>query len=205
MQASTAVTQPTLADLAAPRPMEARVAYHALLIAGGALVIALAAQARIPTPWGIPFTLQTLAVMVLGFALGPWRGVAAVGVYIVAGLAGVGVFTVAHPVLTVGYIIAYLPAAFIAGTLAHRGFDRSYGRTFVAMLVSALLVLALGAIWIAGLAVLTDRVLPSGSPITLQYAAWGGFAIWVPVEIVKAGVGATLLPLAWKLLNRNAS
>src|ERR1700761_6388942 len=65
-------------------------ARDAVLVAAGAGLTGLAAQVSIHTSLSpVPFTLQTLAVLVVGAALGPGRGVAALLLYVVAGLAGV--------------------------------------------------------------------------------------------------------------------
>lgn len=69
-------------------------------------------------------TLQTLAVIGLGFALGPWRAAAVVAPYLAEGAIGlpvfagtpqkgVGLFYMLGP--TGGYLLGYLPAAMIAG------------------------------------------------------------------------------------------
>lgn len=58
-----------------------------------AAIIAVLAQVSIPTPWGIPITLQTFAVALTGYCLGKYKGTMAVFIYILLGLVGVPVFT----------------------------------------------------------------------------------------------------------------
>src|SRR5215510_13938633 len=82
-----------LADLALPSRSATgvRVAINvALVLAGTALVSALA-QLVIPA-WPVPFTGQTLAVLLVGAALGPLRGSLSLGLYLVLGLVGLPVF-----------------------------------------------------------------------------------------------------------------
>jgi biotin transport system substrate-specific component len=77
----------------------------------------------IPGPSGVPFTLQTFAVVLAGLVLGARRGLAAVALYLVVGFAGVPVFaehTAGLAVLsgpTGGYLVGFLAAAVVAGAL----------------------------------------------------------------------------------------
>ena len=109
---------------------------------------------------GVPFTLQTFAVMLAGAVLGPWRGAAAVLIYLVLGTAGVPVFAghvsgaVAWPSATAGFLIGFLPAAFVTGWIV-RGLRRRHALTFVG---------AFGAAVMGGLVVLY--------PIGWGYVAW---------------------------------
>ena len=73
---------------------------------------------------GVPITLQTLAVMLTGLALGPGRAFAAVGLYTLLGLAGLPIFSGGRSGLGIlagpsaGYIIAFPLAAAAVGWLA---------------------------------------------------------------------------------------
>lgn len=88
-----------------------------------ALVAAFSLLPGIPLGAGVPITLQTLAVILAGMVLGPGRGAAAVGLYLVAGLAGLPVFSgfssgvgvLAGP--SAGYLLSFPLAAFVAGAL----------------------------------------------------------------------------------------
>ena len=81
-----------LADVISRPSSRARAfALDAGLVAVGAAVVALLAQVEIPL-WPVPITGQTLGVIVVGAALGAWRGAAALTTYMVAGLAGLPVF-----------------------------------------------------------------------------------------------------------------
>lgn len=86
-----------------------------------AAIIAVLAQVSIPTPWGIPITLQTFAVALAGYCLGKAKGTLATFVYIIIGLAGVPVYAGfgAGPAklfgVTGGYIYGFLFLAFACG------------------------------------------------------------------------------------------
>ncbi|MFD5277737.1 biotin transporter BioY [Pseudarthrobacter sp. NPDC058362] len=95
------------------------IAVFAALVAGSALVPGLAVNG-----FGVPITFQTLAVMLTGLVLGPGRGFAAVGLYVLLGLAGLPIFSQGRSGLgilagpSVGYIIAFPIAAGVVGWLA---------------------------------------------------------------------------------------
>ncbi|WAP50365.1 biotin transporter BioY [Arthrobacter sp. ATA002] len=95
-----------------------------LIAVFAALVAAYSLLPGIPLGAGVPITLQTLAVMLAGIILGPGRGAAAVGLFLLAGLAGIPVFSgftgglgvLAGP--SAGYLLAFVPAAFAVGLLS---------------------------------------------------------------------------------------
>ena len=64
---------------------------HVILIAIGVAVVALSARIVIPTV-PVPFTGQTLGVLLVGGALGTRRGVAALLVYLLIGALGVPIY-----------------------------------------------------------------------------------------------------------------
>lgn len=86
-----------------------------------AALIALSAKVSITIPGSpVPITLQTLAVLFTGLAIGPREGAAAVLAYLAAiasGLPidtrGIGAAALVGP--TAGYLLGFAPAAYIAG------------------------------------------------------------------------------------------
>ena len=94
------------------------IAVFAALVAGSALIAAIPVGGL-----GVPITLQTLAVMLTGLALGPGRAFAAVGLYVLLGLAGLPIFSGGRSGLGVlagpsaGYIIGFVFAATAVGWL----------------------------------------------------------------------------------------
>ena len=107
------------------RPALARTrafALDAALVVTGAAVVALLAQVSIPL-WPVPITGQTLGVIVVGAALGAPRG-RGLTTYMLLGLAGLPVFAgftgsiaaVAKP--SFGFILGFIPSAFVAGWFA---------------------------------------------------------------------------------------
>ncbi|WP_104174207.1 biotin transporter BioY [Arthrobacter sp. Y81] len=128
------------------------IAVFAALVAGSALIAAIPVGGL-----GVPITLQTLAVMLTGLALGPGRAFAAVGLYTLLGLAGLPIFSGGRSGLGIlagpsaGYIIAFPLAALTVGWLTTIVLRRSlkYRGLFLfaaAMATSIVLVHGLGVL-----------------------------------------------------------
>lgn len=88
------------------------------------LAAALCVMAPMTVPLSpVPITLATLGVYLAAGLLGPWRGAAAVGLYLLLGAVGVPVFagfSAGFPVLfglTGGFLWGYLPCVIVAGLL----------------------------------------------------------------------------------------
>ena len=118
----------------------------AILAFAGSVFLAISAKFQIPF-WPVPFTLQTFVVSILGMVYGRKLAVAAVLLYLGEGAVGLPVFAgggglayFAGP--TAGYLLAFLPAAFLLGWLAERGWGRGFVATFAAMTMGAALVFA---------------------------------------------------------------
>ncbi len=128
---------------------------RALRIGFFVVVLAIAAKIRIVVPdTPVPITMQTLAVFLAGMALGPVEGAISVAGYVGAiagGLPldayGLGPAVFAGP--TVGYLVGFIPAAFIAG-LAWRASERyRLILTIACGLAAATLILVAGTLGVA--------------------------------------------------------
>ena len=84
-----------------------------------AALIAIGTHIRIPTPL-LPLTFQTLFVVMAGLVLGRKLGALSVCVYVMAGLIGLPVFTGSALNPTFGYIIGFIPGAWLAGYVAEK-------------------------------------------------------------------------------------
>lgn len=122
----------------------------------GSLLLALSAKVQVPF-WPVPMTMQTFAVLGLGFALGPIAGTGAVLLYLAEGLAGLPVFAVAPergiglayvagP--TGGYLLGFLLAAPLTGLIGRRGPARHVTALAAALLGTATIFLC-GFAWLA--------------------------------------------------------
>ncbi|MHC4119532.1 MAG: biotin transporter BioY [Planctomycetota bacterium] len=185
----------TVADLL--RPCEKRRAgfYDFTMIVAGSLLIGLCAQIKIHPFGPVPITGQTFAVLMIGALLGARRGSLAVLAYLAQGLAGLPVFAVVSGPLaffgpTGGYLAGFVPAAYVTGLLAEKGWDRQIGTTVLAMALGNVVIYAFGLLWLCCLIGVSKTVLTTG---LLPFL--GG-------DILKIVLVAILLPSAWKLLGR---
>ncbi len=100
-------------------------------IAVMAALICVAAPFSVPMPGLVPISLATFAVYLAGGILGAKKGTVAVLVYILLGAVGLPVFSGGEGGfqklfgVTGGYIIGYIPCAFIAGLFVDLFFRRN--------------------------------------------------------------------------------
>ena len=184
----------TIPSVVIERFVRGRAAADILLVIGASALIAIAAQVAIPLPFTpVPLTLQPLAVIFVGVALGSTRGAAAAALYLLEGFSGLPVFAQGHGGAiwlvgaTAGYLYSYPFAAWVAGFVSERGWGSSIVRSVTGML------LALGVIYLGGwswLAILTDT----------RTAYLTGVAPFVLADIIKVAIGAALLPKAERML-----
>ena len=179
---------------------ELSIAFRACAVLFVTVLTAAAAQVSIPLPFTpVPFTLQPMIVLLGGAALGPRLGMYSQVLYLAAGIAGLPVFA-ASPILpqgigrllgpTGGYLMSYPFAAYLAGALAARGFDRRFTPSVVAMGLGLLVIFAFGVAWMAW----------GATPIGLQRALAAGFYPFVLVDALKVLLAASVLPAAWMFL-----
>ena len=160
-----------------------------LLVGSGLLLICLGAMVSIDLPWkdsGIPITGQSLAVLVVGFVLGPKRGLLVIGIYLIAGLAGLPVFAKgASGVDTLmggsgGFLYGFLVGGYVCGALQENGFGDSFAECLTAMTIGTALIL------VCGIAQLTYLY---GLDNALEYGFW---PFW-PGAIIKIILGAVIV------------
>ncbi|MCH7837569.1 MAG: biotin transporter BioY [Chloroflexi bacterium] len=178
---------------------------QALLVVGAVVFIALAAQVTwnypfIETKAGnpVPITGQTFAILVTGVLLGARLGTAAVLAYLVAGIVGAPVFAdwsryyTAFAGATGGYLIGFLPAAFIVGWFAERGWDRSMW-LLLPMLIANAIIYVPGLIWLNGWLAIMDFPVD-----TFEAGLWP----FIPGDLAKLVAAALVLPAGWTLKER---
>lgn len=123
-----------------------------MLVAGGSLFIALAAQVSVPMI-PVPMTLQTLAILIVGLTYGARLGLATLVAYLAEGAAGLPVFSNGGAGIayffgpTCGFLLGFALMAWLAGLAADRGLARGFVSTaLVALAVSAILYIP-GVAW----------------------------------------------------------
>ena len=186
----------TLPRLVSERIAQKSAVRNAALVVAASLLIALAAQISIPLQ-PVPMTLQPVAILLGGAALGSSRGAAAAALYLLEGLSGMPVFAggAAGPLVflgpTAGYLLAFPAAAWIAGLASERGWARSM-MTTVPPMVLAIAVIHLGGwSWLA-----------TAFGLGAKKAFLVGVVPFWASDILKIAIAATLLPAAQGILSR---
>jgi len=151
----------------------------------------LAASSWLSVPfYPVPLTMQTLAVLVVGGLLGPRLGPAAVIGYLALGLAGAPVFHngFGGPAVmfgpTGGYLVGFVPAAFLMGLFGRRVCVR--GSTRSACSVSS---------WASGSpggAGLKDTALLAGGALLAEMAIYAAGVAWLAVVCTGGDLGRAL-------------
>ncbi len=147
----------------------------------GVILLSLLAQVAIPLPWTpVPITGQTFGVTLIALLFGR-RGVPVVLAYLALGAFGLPVFAAGKAGLlwgpTVGYLIGMVFSAGIAGTLADRGFTKTWPRAMLAGFCGSV------AVFTCGLLVLNQFV-----PAETLLAA--GLWPFLPGDLIKTTVAA---------------
>ena len=175
-----------------------------LAVSSFALFTAAAAQITIPlgfTP--VPLTGQTLVVLLAGGVLGAKLGAAAQGLYVILGAVGLPFYAggqggwEAATGSTAGYLVGFVMAAFVVGTMAERGHDRNLVTSLPAFLAGSIIIYGMGASWLAyRLNIpLTAGV---GEPSAIAY----GVAPFLVGDLLKVAAAGVLLPTVWRFSER---
>ena len=194
---SLAYGRPTLADRVIPRS----VVTDMFLVVAGVLFTAAAAQLVIPI-WPVPITGQTLAVLLVGSALGAVRGAVSLAMYALVGLLGLPVFApqddgshltgfAALAAPSFGYIVGFILSAALVGWIAERAGDRKVLGAALSFLGGTVATFAIGLPW---LAITLGLSLES----TLQF----GLYPFIVGGLIKAAIAAVLIPGVWAIIAR---
>jgi len=134
-----------------------RFAVKAILITSFIMMTALGAYVRIPLPFTpVPITLQTFFVILCGAVLGKKLGSITQASYVLLGALGMPIFQsygfgmahIAGP--TGGYLIGFVVAAFVTGTIVNKNNEStSFLRTVFAMSLGLLCIYFFGAMWLS--------------------------------------------------------
>mgnify|MGYP001174700340 FL=1 len=127
-----------------------------LIIILGSLALTISAKIKIPF-YPVPMTMQTFVVMLLGLAFGYKIGLATVSLYLLEGIVGLPVFSnspekgvglVYFTGPTMGYLIGFLSATLIAGTISSN--DNTL-KIISKLLLSVSTIYILGVLWLGTL------------------------------------------------------
>lgn len=185
--------------------LRARWAVEVSAVALGITLVAVLAKVSL-FAGPVPISGQTLGVLLVGAAYGAKRGAVTMTSYAVVGLLGAPVF--AGPVAGPGYVLApsfgfvlsFIPCAWLVGRLADRGWDRSVWRGLGAAAIASVVPFVVGVPYMVAVLSLTGA-----TPTFAQAMEWGVLP-FIPGGIVKAVIAAAVLPGAWwvyRRVNRN--
>ncbi|MDR0389765.1 MAG: biotin transporter BioY [Spirochaetaceae bacterium] len=173
-------------------------ALFAALCSAGAFI-------SIPLPFSpVPIVMQNFFAVLAGLVLGPIWGAASVALFLLAGALGIPVFSGAAGGIAVfarpsgGFLVGYLPGAFIAGLIARSpkaAGARPGKKYFVPMLIAA--AAGLLTVYIPGL-IRLKSVLGGGWTAALA----GGFFPFIPGDGIKAVLAAYCAPGLRRIVSR---
>ena len=127
-----------------------------LVIILGSIILTVSAKIKIPF-YPVPMTMQTFVVLFLGMAFGYKIGLATISLYLLEGIIGLPVFSnspekgvglVYFTGPTMGYLIGFLFATFLAGYFKFKG---NILDSFIKLLISVSTIYILGVFWLGSL------------------------------------------------------
>ena len=122
----------------------------------GTVLLAISAKIKIPF-YPVPMTMQTLVVLIIGVGFGWKLGVATISLYLFEGIIGLPVFSgtpekgiglVYFTGPTMGYLLGFLVAAFLAGKF---NFDNNLVKNFLKLTFATSFIYILGMFWLGTL------------------------------------------------------
>ena len=199
--APAAGSRRVLADIIArPSTRSRAFAMDATLVLAGVVVVALLAKVSFFVG-PVPITGQTLGVILVGAALGARRGAVSLTSYMLLGLAGLPIFAgpIAGPAYVLapsfGFIVGFIPAAFVAGWFAERAWDRRPVLAFVGFVAASVIPFLVGVPYMA---LILANVL--GADVSFGSIMGAGVLPFIVPGLIKAAFAALLVPAAWMLV-----
>jgi len=138
------------------KSQNSRILKYILVIFLGSILLTIASKIKIPF-YPVPMTMQTFVVLFLGMSFGYKIGLATVSLYLVEGIIGLPVFSnspekgvgfVYFTGPTMGYLIGFLFATFLAGYFNFKG---NILNNFIKLLISVSTIYILGVFWLGSL------------------------------------------------------
>jgi biotin transport system substrate-specific component len=149
----------------------------------------------IPLPFTpVPITLQTFFTFLAGAILGKYLGALSQLIYLLLGVVGLPVFARGASGIGVllgatgGYLVGFIPSAFLVGYLLERRENPSWGLIFLAMVVGLVAIYLPGVGWLMWVA-----------KMNLVKALLLGFLPFIPGDGVKIVVGALIVKRTTRL------
>ncbi len=129
---------------------------YLLIIFLGSILLTISSKIKIPF-YPVPMTMQTFVVLFLGMSFGYKIGLATVSLYLLEGIIGLPVFSnspekgvgiIYFTGPTMGYLIGFLFATFLAG---YFNFKVNIFYTFLKLIISVSVIYILGIFWLGNL------------------------------------------------------
>ena len=172
-----------------------------LVIFLGSILLAISAKVKIPF-YPVPMTMQTFVVLFIGITFGYRVGLATVSLYLIEGIVGFPVFSnspekgvglVYFTGPTMGYLIGFLPAVFLAGYLRLDNWMKAENDNMIFFFLNlSKLIFSVSLIYLFGLMWLSNL-------IGFEKALLFGFKPFWIAELFKIMLLAFLTPLILKL------
>ena len=129
---------------------------YLLIIFLGSILLTISSKIKIPF-YPVPMTMQTFVVLFLGMSFGYKIGLATVSLYLLEGIIGLPVFSnspekgvgiIYFTGPTMGYLIGFLFATFLAG---YFNFKVNIFYTFLKLIIAVSAIYILGIFWLGNL------------------------------------------------------
>ena len=133
-----------------------KVIKYAFIALIGSIALAISSKVKIPF-YPVPMTMQTLVVIMIGAAFGWKLGLATVTLYLFEGIIGLPVFSgtpekgiglVYFTGPTMGYLIGFLVAVFLAGKF---NYSKNLITNFLKFTFATSFIYLLGMVWLGSL------------------------------------------------------
>jgi biotin transport system substrate-specific component len=204
--AVTLTTPNTILGVLEPKSQTTRLVSNIVTVLLGTVFITLAAKISVPT-WPVPVTLQSFAIAALAAAFG-WRvGTATMIAYLLEGAAGLPVFagaTAGLPYIlgpTGGFLLGFIPMAFIIGRAADLGASGRVGLLFLTMLIADAVLFALGFTWLLVLGSAASWIDQANIVGSAFEKAVQPFLVWDALKMLFAALTVTGI---WTLAKKRA-
>ena len=124
-----------------------------LVILLGSIILAISSKIKIPF-YPVPMTMQTFIVLLIGMSFGYKIGLATIGLYLIEGIVGLPVFSntpergvglVYFTGPTMGYLIGFLVAVFLAGYFKY---EKNFIYIFAKLLFAVSFIYIFGLLWL---------------------------------------------------------
>ena len=163
------------------------------LVLFGTLLLTLSSKVQVPF-WPVPMTMQTFIVFIIGMSYGWKLALSTLIAYLAEGALGLPVFAKGGGLLyligpTAGYLYGMVIAAGVIGFLAERGYNNSYIKSLISLIIGTVIIFVLGVGYL-------------GSVIGYDKALAGGLYPFIPSEFFKIGLAVILIPSITRYINK---